>query len=64
MCTHTHTHTHRGFPGSTVVKNTLAKAGAAGDWGWIPGFGGSPGGGNGNPLLHSCLEKSMDRGVW
>ena len=24
----------------------------------------SPGEGNGNPLLYSCLENSMDRGVW
>ena len=23
-----------------------------------------PGEGNGNPLQYSCLEKSMDRGVW
>ena len=25
---------------------------------------GSPGEGNGNPLQHSCLEDSMDRGAW
>ena len=24
----------------------------------------SPGGGNGNPLQYSCLEKPMERGVW
>ena len=24
----------------------------------------SPGEGNGNPLQYSCLENSMDRGVW
>ena len=24
----------------------------------------SPKGGNGNPLQHSCLENSMDRGAW
>ena len=24
----------------------------------------SPGGGNGNPLQSSCLEKPMDRGAW
>ena len=23
-----------------------------------------PGGGNGNPLQHSCLENPMDRGIW
>ena len=36
----------------------------AGDAGWIPGLGRSPGGGNGNPLQSSCLENSMDRGAW
>ena len=36
----------------------------AGDVGLIPGSGRSPGGGNGNPLQYSCLEISMDRGVW
>ena len=30
----------------------------------IPGSGRSPGEGNGNPLQFSCLENSMDRGVW
>ena len=25
---------------------------------------GSQGEGNGNPLLYSCLENSMDRGAW
>ena len=28
-----------------------------------PGFD-PPGGGNGNPLQYSCLENTMDRGVW
>ena len=32
--------------------------------GSIPGSGRSPGQGNGNPLQYSCLENSMDRGVW
>ena len=32
--------------------------------GSIPGFGRSPGGGNGNPLQYSCLENPMDRGIW
>ena len=32
--------------------------------GLIPGFGRYSGGGNGNPLQCSCLEDSMDRGVW
>ena len=36
---------------------------SAGDLGWIPGLGRSPGEGNGNPLQYSCLENSMDRGT-
>ena len=50
-----------GFPGGSVVKNTLANAG---DAGLTPGSGRSPGGGNSNPLLYSCLENLMDRGSW
>ena len=34
-----------------MVKNLPAKAGDAGDLGLIPGFGKSPGEGNGNPFL-------------
>ena len=34
------------------------------DAGSIPGSGRSPAEGNGNPLQYSCLENSMDRGVW
>ena len=30
----------------------------------IPGWGRSPGGGNGNPLQYSCLENPIDRGAW
>ena len=30
----------------------------------FPGWGISPGGGNGNPLQYSCLENHMDRGAW
>ena len=36
----------------------------AGDEGWIPGPGTSPGGVNGNLLQYSCLETPMDRGAW
>ena len=32
--------------------------------GSIPGLGGSPGEGDGNPLQYSCLENPMDRGAW
>ena len=35
-----------------------------GDVGLISGLGRSSGEGNGNPLQYSCLENSMDRGVW
>ena len=44
-----------------MVKNPPVNAG---DMGSILGSGRSPGEGNGNPLQYSCLEKSMDRGVW
>ena len=30
----------------------------------IPGSGTSPGVGNGNPLLYSCLEHPVGRGAW
>ena len=30
----------------------------------VPESGRSPGGGNGNSFLYSCLENSMDRGAW
>ena len=44
-----------------MVKSSIANAG---DVGFIPGSGGSPGEGNGNPLQYSCLENPMDRGTW
>ena len=47
-----------------VVKNPPANAGDARDVGLIPELGRFPGVGNGNPLLYSCLENSMDRGAW
>ena len=46
------------------VKNLPVNAGAAGGVGLIPGLGRSPGGGHGNPLQYSCLEKPLDRGAW
>ena len=36
----------------------------AGDVGLIPGLGGSPGGGNGNPPQCACLKNPTDRGAW
>ena len=50
-----------GFPGGSDGKESAC---SVGDQGSIPGLGRSPGGGNGNPLQYSCLEKSMDRGAW
>ena len=47
-----------------MVKNTPTNAGDIRDVCSIPGSGRSPGGGNGNPLQHSCLENPMDRGAW
>ena len=41
-----------GFPGGSLVKNLPANAGATVDVGSIPGFGRSPGVGNGN---HSSI---------
>ena len=51
----------RGFPHSSVGKESACNAG---DPGSIPGSGRSPGEGNGNPLQYSCLENPMDRGAW
>ena len=47
------------FPGSSVVKNLPVNAG---DVGSIPGWGRSPGEGNGKPIQYSCLGNPMDRG--
>ena len=50
-----------GFPGGSDGK---ASACSAGDLGSIPGSGGSPGEGNGNPLDYSYLGNPMDGGPW
>ena len=50
-----------GFPGGSEVKVSACNAG---DLGSIPGWGRSPGEGNGNLLQHSCLENPMDGGAW
>ena len=47
-----------------MVNNLNANAGDIGDAGLISGSGRSPGGGHGNSLQYSCLEKPMDRGAW
>ena len=53
-----------GFPGGSAVKKLPANTGDEGDVGSIPGSGGSPAGGNGNPLQYSCLKNPMDRRAW
>ena len=56
-----------GFPFGSAVKNPRAMqetACNAGDVGSVPGWGRSPGEGNGNPLQYSCLGNPMDRGAW
>ena len=55
---------HTAFPGSSVVKNLPASAGATEDTRSVPGSGRSPGEGDGNPLQDPCLENSVDRGAW
>ena len=49
------------IPDGPVVKNPPANAGSVGS---VPGWGRSPGGGNGNLLQYSCLGNPMDRGAW
>ena len=50
-----------GFPGGSYAKESTCNAGAQGS---IHGLGKSPGEENGNALQSSCLENSMDGGVW
>ena len=45
-------------------KDLPASTGDTRDAGSIPGLGGFPGEGNGSPHEYSCLENSMDRGIW
>ena len=47
-----------------VVKYLPANAGDVRNADSIPGSGGSPGKGNGNPLQYSRLGNSRDRGAW
>ena len=53
-----------GFPGGSLGEILPANAGDTGGMSSIPGFGRSPGEGNGNPLQYSCLENSTNRGAW
>ena len=49
------------FPDGSLLKDPPANTGATGEAGSMPGLGRSPGDGNGNPLLYSCLGNPMDR---
>ena len=49
-----------GFPGGSDGKESVYNAG---DLGWITGLGRSSGEGNGYPLLYSCQDNPMDRGI-
>ena len=51
----------KGFPGSSVGKESICNAG---NLGLIPGLGRSPGGGHGNPLQYAGLENPTDTGAW
>ena len=51
------------YSASPVVQ-MVESACSAGDPGWIPGSGRSPGEENGYALQYSCLENPMDRGAW
>ena len=53
-----------GLPRWLSGKEPAASAGDTRDAGLIPGWGRSPGGGQGTPLQYSCLENPMDRGAW
>ena len=50
-----------GFPGGAAGKESTCNAG---NLGFIPGLGRSPGEGNSYPFKYSDLKNSMDRGAW
>ena len=50
-----------GFPGGSDDKESACNAV---DPSSIPGWGRSPGEGNGSPLQYSYLGNPMDRGAW
>ena len=61
MFPYLHIWDNHSISGGAVVKNLSANVG---DSGAISGSGRSPGEGNDNLLRYSCLENSMNRGVW
>ena len=52
------------FPNGSSDKESTCNVGDAGDLGSIHKSGRFPGGGNGNLLLCSCLQNSMDSRAW
>ena len=50
-----------GLPDGSGDKKSAFNAGVLAS---TPGLGRCPGEGNGKPLQYSCLENSMNRGVW
>ena len=50
----------RGSPGGSDGKESAN----TGDVDSVPGWGRSPGEGNGSPLQYSCLGNPMARGAW
>ena len=59
--TYTYHITEIDFPSGSESKESTCNPG---DHGLIPGLGSFPGEGNGKSLQYSCLENSMDSGVW
>ena len=57
-------YTFEGFPRWHSVKKKKNPPVNAGDASSVPGSGIYPKVGNGNLLQYSCLENSMERGVW
>ena len=57
------TNNSRKLGASLVAQMVKTSACNAGDRGSIPGWGRSPGEGNGKPLQYSCQENSMDGGA-
>ena len=57
-------HSAGAFQVALVVKNLPANAGDIRDMVLIPGSGGSPGGGHGDPLQYSGQDNPLDRGAW
>ena len=53
--------TCQSFPGGSSGKESACQLRRCKRRSLIPRSGRSPGGGNGNPFQHSCLENSMDR---